>query len=47
MGRLGHRSIFHKEKHQGWVQGYIYLAFQPQNNGQQDSTFKNLHYNKH
>jgi hypothetical protein len=47
MGRPRHRLIFHKEKHQGLVQGYNYLAFQPQGNEEQDSAFKNLHYNKH
>jgi len=46
MGRPSHRSISHKEKHQGWVQSYNYLAFQPQGNGQQDLTFKNLQYNE-
>jgi hypothetical protein len=47
MSRPSHRSIFHKEKHQGWVQSYKYLAFQPQGNEQQDLTFKNLQYNEH
>jgi len=30
------------KKNQGWVQGYKYLALQPQNNGQQDSNFKKI-----
>jgi hypothetical protein len=47
MGRPGHKSISHKEQHQGWVQDYVYFAFQPQGNGQQDLTLINLHYNKH
>jgi len=27
--------------------GYKYMAFQPQSNGHQDSTFKNVHCTKH
>ncbi len=47
MGRPCHKSIFHQKNNQGWVQGYMYLAFQPQGNGQQNLTLKNSHYNKH
>jgi Neuraminidase (sialidase) len=43
MGRLGHRSISQKEKHRGYVQGYKYLSFQPQGNGQKDSNFKKIY----
>ncbi len=29
MGTLGFKIINHKEKHQVWIQSYIYMAFQP------------------